>query len=204
VKRLPVAKTRLDLPAADRADLALAMALDVVTAALHTPSVSRVLVISDDERARVAIAPLGVELLHDEPDAGLNPALRHGIETASAWAPGDGVAIVSSDVPTVTAAELEVVLGVAARHDRSFVSDWEGTGTTFLAARAHCDLVPQFGPRSAKAHTDTGCVALPVDRSGLRRDVDTLDDLREALGSADPAAAAQTRAVAERLGLLAD
>jgi 2-phospho-L-lactate guanylyltransferase len=203
VKLLPVSKTRLDLRAGDRADLALAMALVGGSAGVGTASVSRVLVISDDERARAEMARLGVELLHDEPDAGLNPALRHGIGTARSLAPGDGVAIVSSDVPTVTATELELVLAAAERHQRSYVSDWEGTGTTFLAALAHCDLLPHFGPRSAEAHAAAGCVALPVDRIGLRRDVDTLADLLEALGSADPDAAVQTRALAKQLGLLA-
>jgi 2-phospho-L-lactate guanylyltransferase len=204
VKRLALAKTRLDLPAGDRADLALAMALDVVAAGVGCLSVARVIVVSDDERARTSIAALGVELVRDEPDAGLNPALAHGVATARRRAPDDGVCIVSSDIPTTTADELVAVLAAAAQHVRSFVGDAAGTGTTLLAARACAELSPQFGSQSGSAHADAGYVRLAVEAVGISRDVDTLDDLRAVLAGAPEAAAPRTRAVARRLALLPD
>lgn len=199
VKRLPVAKTRLALPPGARAELALAMACDVVSAALRCAAVARVVVISDDERARAAVLALGAYLLDDEPDAGLNPALTHGFQALRAAAPEDGVAVVSSDVPGVTAGELAAVLAAAGAHARAFLADGSGTGTTVLTARADADLSPRYGPGSAAAHDAAGHQRLAVDAPGLTRDVDTLDDLAAVLELAGPDTAPHTRAVAVRL-----
>src|SRR3954469_22192278 len=51
VKRLSLAKTRIDLGPDLRADLALAMALDTVAACLACPRVGTVVAVTDDERA---------------------------------------------------------------------------------------------------------------------------------------------------------
>jgi 2-phospho-L-lactate guanylyltransferase len=200
VKRLSAAKTRLGLDPADRADLALAMALDTAAAALGCPDVARLVVICDDPRAGAELAALGAIIEPDLPDAGLNPALAHGIEVARGLAPGDGVLVLSSDVPTVTATELAGILDEASRVDRSIVSDLDGTGTTVLLARGGVPVTPQYGPGSAAAHAAAGHVRVPG--RGSSRDVDTVADLRAALGAADPDAAPRTRQVAVRLGLL--
>jgi 2-phospho-L-lactate guanylyltransferase len=204
VKRLSLAKTRLALTAEDRADLALAMALDVVDAGIACPSVTLVIVVSDDERAAAELTALGADVVEDEPDAGLNPALAHGVATAVMRAPGDGVMIVSSDVPTMTAEELTSVVTAAAGAVRSFVRDAAGTGTTLLAARDGADLVPRFGPQSGEQHAAAGHTELDVTAPGVRRDIDTVEDLQAALAAADPSAAPRTRTVARRLGLFAD
>lgn len=201
VKRLPVAKTRLALPEAARADLALAMACDVVRAALDCPAVTDVVVISDDSRARAAVLALGASVLDDEPDAGLNPALSHGFRTVRAAAPGAGVAVVSSDVPGATPAELTVVLSAASGHERAFLADLSGTGTTVLTAGAGAELEPHYGPGSAAAHEACGHRRLAVSAPGLSCDVDTVEDLVAVLSQADRRAAPHTRAVADRLGI---
>lgn len=200
VKRLPVAKTRLALPAQARADLALAMACDVVTAALGCPAVAEVVVISDDPRARAAVLALGASLLDDEPDAGLNPALAHGFTKVRAGRPNCGVAVVSSDVPGATGAELEVVLAAAAQCDRAYLSDVSGTGTTVLTARPGAALAPHYGPGSAAAHDAAGHERLDVVAPGLSRDVDTVADLAAVLATA-PEVAPRTRGLVDRLGI---
>jgi 2-phospho-L-lactate guanylyltransferase len=60
------------------------------------------------------------------------------------------------------------------------VADAHGTGTTLLTAVV-CPLDPRFGPDSARAHRDSGAVALSGDWPGLVQDVDTEEDLRVAL-----------------------
>src|SRR5947209_10589199 len=77
VKRLPLAKTRIALPADLRAELALAIAADTVAACRATSAVARIVVVTDDEDAAARLAELGAVVVPDAPDAGLNPALRH-------------------------------------------------------------------------------------------------------------------------------
>ena len=79
VKVLAEAKSRLaSLAGTRRAELALALASDTVTAVLASDAVARVIVITDDQDAAVALAALGAMVVPDEPRAGLNQALRHG------------------------------------------------------------------------------------------------------------------------------
>ena len=74
----------------------------------------------------------------------------------------------------------DAVNGWALAAGRGFVADAEGVGTTLLAAAPGTPLQPRFGADSARAHRDSGAVALPAP-AALRRDVDTPADLREAL-----------------------
>jgi 2-phospho-L-lactate guanylyltransferase len=178
VKRLEVAKSRIDLDAADRADLALAMATDTVTAAVACALVDLVIVVTDDPRAVAALTRAGVTILADSPDAGLNPALRHGV----AAAPDGRVAAVSSDLAALTAADLAAVLQIAGRHARGVVADESGTGTTVLTASSAAEFAPAFGPASFDAHRHDGSVDLTgVAAPSVRRDVDTLEGLRDAV-----------------------
>jgi len=93
VKLLAEAKSRLaGLSGPRRAELALALASDTVTAVLGSDAVARVVVITDDQAAAVALAALGALIVPDEPRAGLNAALRHGAAYAAARWPGEGTA----------------------------------------------------------------------------------------------------------------
>ncbi|MGY1769804.1 2-phospho-L-lactate guanylyltransferase [Blastococcus sp. SYSU D00813] len=182
-KRLTVAKTRLapltGAAGALHEDLVLALLADTVTAALGAAGVADVVVVTDDPRAAALVTGLGARTVPDEPDRGLNPALAHGARAARTPA----VAALSSDLPALRPAELAAALraaGAAGPPARCLVADAEGTGTTLLTARAG-DLAPRFGPGSAAAHAAGGAVPLTGDWPGLRRDVDTADDLAEAV-----------------------
>jgi 2-phospho-L-lactate guanylyltransferase len=181
VKRLDSAKTRLDRP--DRADLALAMAEDTVAAAAACSLVVGVLVVSDDVRARERLTRLA-EVIADEPDSGLNAALRHGASVAATRRPDCGVVALAADLPALRAEEIGRALTAAAVVPRSLVADQAGLGTVLLAAAPSAALEPRFGSGSRAMHRDAGVVDL-TDRlsdqvPGLRRDVDTLADLAAA------------------------
>lgn len=180
VKRLALAKTRLQSYGdAVRQDLALAFAVDVVTAGLACDAVAEVLVVTDDARAAAALEQAGARVVADSPDAGLNPALAHGAELLRAGREL-GVATVSADLPALRPAELAAALAAVPSGVRGFVADAAGTGTTLLAAPPGVALAPAYGRASRVGHLDSGAVELPGG-PGLRRDVDTPDDLREAL-----------------------
>jgi 2-phospho-L-lactate guanylyltransferase len=201
VKRLDQAKSRLSARAgAHREDLALALAHDTVEATLACPLVCRVVVVTDDPRVAGAVGRPRVLVVPDLPDRGLNPALEHGAGRATQDAPGHGVVALAADLPALRAAELSVALGEAAAHPTAFVADAEGTGTTLLTARPGVSLRPRFGRDSRARHLAAGAVELAVAGvTSVRRDVDTEEDLDEALRMG---AGPRTVGVARRLGAL--
>ena len=197
VKRLALAKTRLQAYGdAVRQELALAFAVDVVTAGLGCAGVGQVLVVTDDPYAAAALREAGALVVADAPDAGLNPALAHGAELLLEQG-ASGVAAVSADLPCLTPGELVTALAAVRPGLRGFVVDAAGTGTTLLAAPHGVELAPAYGTASRTGHLASGAVELPAGR-GLRLDVDTPDDLSEALALGVGAA---TAAVAAALAL---
>lgn len=182
VKRLARAKSRLAERAGDhRERLALALATDTVSAALACPRVHGLTVVTDDPVAAPVLAELGARIVPDEPDAGLNPALRHGAATA-ATVPGARVAALSADLPSLRSYELARALDAAAGHASAFVPDAAGTGTTVYASRSGAAFAPEFGNGSRQRHVVSGVTELAVDGiESVRLDVDTPEDLQRAL-----------------------
>ena len=183
VKRLAVAKTRLAARyEALRPALALAFAVDTATAALAADTVDAVIAVTDEPAARQQLAALGVVVVPDAPDAGLNPALGHGAGFAQALRPTCGVGALSADLPSLRPAELDAVLTRARDLDLSYVRDNRGTGTVLVLARPGIALQPAFGGGSAGRHDAAGHVDLTRWAGpGLRSDVDTAADLDRAL-----------------------
>jgi 2-phospho-L-lactate guanylyltransferase len=180
VKRLAVAKTRIELDPDARMELALAMATDTIRAAADCALVEVVVAVCDDPDAVVVLRKLGAVVIPDKPDAGLNPALVHG--ASAVVVPADaGIAAVAADLPALRADELGALLRQAAGEALSFVADASGAGTTVFAAADRSGFRPAFGPDSRSRHLAAGAVDL-TDRAGatVRRDVDTLADLADA------------------------
>jgi 2-phospho-L-lactate guanylyltransferase len=200
VKVLARAKSRLAVLAGPRrAELALALASDTVSAVVACPEVARVLVITSDAVARARLAALGARVVPDEPANGLNAALRHGASVASARWPGSGVAALAADLPALRPAELGRALRAAsaAVGGRAFIPDAAGVGTTMYTAVPGVAFRPMFGGASRMRHALAGAVELALDGvPGLRRDVDTLEDLRAAVALG---AGFRTRALAGEL-----
>lgn len=95
-----------------------------------------------------------------------------GAALAAALAELSGpVAIVNSDLPCVTAAELDVLTAAAP----ALVAAGDGT-TNALALRDARDFEPLYGAGSA-ARFESRLGARTLDLPGLRDDVDTWDDL---------------------------
>lgn len=184
VKVLTRAKSRLTgLGGDERAELALAMAADTVTAALGAPAVAAVIVVTDDEAVRTELARLGAIVVTDQPAAGLNAALTFGAAYSDARWPDRGRAGLAGDLPALRPAELSTALTAAGTQPESFVPDAAGTGTTLYAAGPGVPFRPAFGPGSRDRHLACGAVELGLPGlAGLRRDVDTPADLKLAAG----------------------
>jgi 2-phospho-L-lactate/phosphoenolpyruvate guanylyltransferase len=183
-KPLATAKSRLaDAVGNHRADLALAMLLDTIEAALGAKQVLAVLVVTDDDGIATAATQVGAVVVPDVPGQGLNAAFLHGIEMAVAQYPSAGVALLAGDLPALRHSELEAALAVAeSSRGMVAVADHEGVGTTMLASRVAARLRPAFGVGSFARHRALGAVAVEGDElNGLRRDVDDAGGLQAAI-----------------------
>jgi len=183
VKVLAQAKSRLAaLTGSRRGEFALALACDTVAAVLACGQAARVIVITDDQVAGPVLAKLGALVVPDEPRDGLNAALRHGAAHAAARWPGQGTAALSADLPALRPDEAGRALRAAAAWPWAFVADAAGDGTTLYTAAPGRPFRPAFGLASRARHAAGGAVELDLNGiPGLRRDVDTPDDLRGAV-----------------------
>lgn len=174
VKGNSLSKSRLGGSAQWRASIAHAMALDSVEAALAAVLVVEVIVVTSGDRA-IDFETLGARVIA-QPGEGLDAAVSLGLSVASAPS-----AVLLGDVPALQPAELDAALTLAAGSELSVVTDSDGSGTVLLASRSGAHA-PAFGEGSAARHRAAGYVELPVAAaSGLRCDVDTVEQLR-ALG----------------------
>jgi 2-phospho-L-lactate/phosphoenolpyruvate guanylyltransferase len=188
VKPLHAAKTRLR-GAADRgvgeagahARLALALAHDTIAAVRASVLVRGLVVVSSDAVVAAELAAIGVEVVPDGPEPGLNPAYAHGAALLRGRDPGCAVGALQADLPALRPAELDAALAAfLAGSARAFYADADRTGTTLLLAGPGVALDPRFGPGSAQRHRESGAVELTGHWPGLRRDVDTTADLADA------------------------
>lgn len=180
VKRMRAAKTRLRLEQGLRGRVALAFAVDTVTALLDARGVHEVVVVTDDPLARSALSRPRVRIAPEPSPGGLLAAVRHGRHIAAQARPRASVLVLPSDLPTLTGAAVEAVLREADGYTGpSFVPDASGTGTTFVALHLEADE-PLYGIDSAARHAAAGFHRLAAPASA-RRDVDTLRDLHEAM-----------------------
>ncbi|MFH8348676.1 2-phospho-L-lactate guanylyltransferase [Streptomyces sp. NPDC018045] len=184
LKPLVRAKSRLSRAAGEqlRPQLALAFALDTVTAVLACEDVLDVAVVTDDPVAGERLAALGARIVADVPARGLNAALAYGAGVVRQRRPGAAVAALNADLPALRPVELRRVLSAAAVFPRAFLADAAEIGTTLLSAAPGVELAPAFGGPSRARHRESGAheIVLPGTES-VRRDVDTGEDLRAAL-----------------------
>jgi 2-phospho-L-lactate guanylyltransferase len=192
MKELAQAKQRLSgvLDARQRAELALAMLTDVVTAAIDSGSFDLVTVVSADSEVSWHARELGarpiVEPATLRTRTGLQ-ALNAGLTFAQRYlARRVGISdlvIVPADVPLVSPGDLYgIVEALGDDAPRAVIVSSADNGTNALAMRPAEAVPMHFGPDSAAAHVTAaheagvGVVTLAVE--GLRFDVDSEDDLR--------------------------
>jgi 2-phospho-L-lactate guanylyltransferase len=188
VKGGPLAKSRLGA----RPQVAAAIALDCLEAALACPSVGRCVVVTADRSTGAAARAAGARVVAESrPGAGLVAAIGDGLAAVRAGAPWSAgrTGVLLADLPALRPVDLEAALAavdgrLAARPAPLMcaVPDAEGSGTVLLAAARPGDLDPAFGPDSLAEHVRRGAVPLDLDLPRLRRDVDTAADLEAALG----------------------
>jgi 2-phospho-L-lactate guanylyltransferase len=179
VKPPAVAKSRLSSLGDDaRAALVVAFVVDTVNAALESPMVGTVLVVTDDYRLAGALSDLGVAVIPDGAASDLNGSLVQGAAELHRRHPDLKIAALCGDLPALRPEHLARALAAARPDVMSFVADADGIGTTAVMAPTLELFRPLFGPESRQAHLDEGAVEIDLaDIATLRRDVDTPADL---------------------------
>jgi 2-phospho-L-lactate guanylyltransferase len=201
VKGTALAKSRLGIAEPDRGDLAMAFAVDTVSAALAAERVGTVIVVTASDVVDRRMHNLGALTVRETSPAGLNPAIELGLDAAQSHTPHAPVAVLLGDLPALDPADLDAALQSALDHPMAMVADAEGVGTVMVTALRVIHHHIRFGDGSRAAHLAEGYVELDVDvGSGLRRDVDTLADLDDARHATRDATrlGAATRLVLER------
>ena len=156
---------------ARRASFAAAIALDTVSAARAARNVGELIVVGS--------LPAPIDGVHvvDDPGFGLLVAIGAGLAAAD---PAASMAVLLGDLPALQPQDLDAALVAASEHHWAFVPDADGSGTTLVVASAGLPHSLRFGADSAEQHRDAGYVELDVpEHSGLRRDVDTLEQLTQ-------------------------
>ena len=185
------AKSRLGavLDAEERRDLVERLLRRTVSAALATPGVVDVVVVSPDPEVLAIAVAAGARPLAQR-SRGLNPALQE----ARAAIAADRLLILPADLPTVAAGDLAQVLAAgdtAGNPSVVLAPDRHGRGTNALLLTPPEVIDPAFGGDSRAAHAwlassaDAAYAEIP---GILGLDLDTADDLllAESLGAGSP------------------
>jgi 2-phospho-L-lactate guanylyltransferase len=181
VRSLEGAKSRLGavLDAEERRDLVARLLARTVAAALRTPGVAEVVVVSPDPDVLALAERAGARTVA-QPSRGLNPAIGE----ARAASPGAGrLLVLPADIPGVSPAALGALLDAGDRAGPPSVvlaPDRHGRGTNALLLDPPDVIDPAFGGDSRAGHAwlaESADIRF-VELAGiLELDMDTPDDL---------------------------
>ena len=183
VGTLDGAKSRLGetLDAEERRDLATRLLARTLEAALATPGIDEVLVVTPDDEVRQLAARAGARPIRQQ-SQGLNVGLRQARDEVLASG-GDALLVVPIDLPLISPEALQAVL--APLDDRTrplvvLVPDRHGRGTNALLVAPPDAIEFGFGGDSRRAHAacaaDAGARFVELD-GPLSLDIDTPEDL---------------------------
>ena len=182
VKDFRLAKSRLHQAPVPTDRLAQAFLEDMLAALSAASGIDQVLVATHDPDVQAVADAAGARCVDDRGHPGINAAAQHAAELRS---PGTGIAVLVSDLPSLTGQAVDLVLGLAVHHPTSFVPDLEGTGTTMWLCPRGAGFPSHFGVDSRRRHTEAGAVDLVQTHPGAaealrpaRIDVDTEDALQ--------------------------
>ena len=170
--RAASAKRRLELPEAERTDVAHAM-LGRVLAAAAAVGPTLLVTEADASCARALASEHGAEVL-DDPGKGQGEAVAAALAVVDEWP----VLVVNADVPAAQPRDLLALLGAMPPGGMAITEAEDGT-TNALALAKPGLFAPLYGPGSAdrfRAHAAShGVEVVTLDVPALADDVDTVD-----------------------------
>lgn len=192
-KALEAAKQRLAslLTPAERRDLMLAMARDVLAALCQSSMLTGVLIVSRTAEADSLARAFSTERFAESPDADLPSALQQASNYLREHFQARGVMVIPADVPLITADEIDQLLETHGQGTSgpavTVVPDSQNLGTNCLILSPPDAIDFIFDGRSFKPHVDAafarGITPKIIPTRGFQLDIDTADDLRALLAS---------------------
>ena len=158
------------------------LARRIITALRDVPLVRDTVIVTSSAEVETFAGHLGVRVIHQMRDEGINCACEAGI--ASACATGiTNALIVAGDLPLVSSESLTALLQGAHLQERgvTIVPDRHHVGTNALVCTPADAIRLRFGPNSFAAHLRTaqehGLEARIFESSELALDIDEPEDL---------------------------
>jgi 2-phospho-L-lactate guanylyltransferase len=190
VKPFRVAKARLAtaLNAVDRARLARVMLEDVLGAMVASRHLlaGLLVVTADDEAAQIARGH-GAIVLSEAAPAGINPAIARALAHLGATPdchrgpPGAGMLVVPADLPQLSAAAVERIVGLLGAPRAVAIVPATDGGTNLLGCKPAGIIPSSFGPLSFDRHRQAarlaGVTPTILAWSDLGHDLDRPEDL---------------------------
>jgi len=186
MKSLAQAKMRLAgvLDRHERAGLALAMLVDIITACNESGCFDLVSVISDDSEVFWRARELGAKPIAEPATlSGLNEGLTFGQRYLARRVAVDELVILPADIPLARPEDIRAVVEALGADGaaRAVLVRSRDNGTNALALRPPEAIAMHFGPNSADAHRAAaeaaGIAVVEITNERLAFDVDAPEDL---------------------------
>ncbi|HTT37163.1 MAG TPA: 2-phospho-L-lactate guanylyltransferase [Burkholderiales bacterium] len=182
VKSLREGKSRLAsaLEPGRRAALVEQLLVHTLDQAAQFPGLQRTLVVSACEQARGLARACGARALKERAPGGLNDGLRQA-HAVLAELGATRMLMVASDLPLLSADDLEQLAAAASASMVALAPDRSGQGTNGLCVPLAAPFEFAFGANSFTRHVSCvqrlGMGSVIVERAGLAFDVDLPEDL---------------------------
>lgn len=178
------ARARLmeSLTAKQRYAMYFTLARRVITALRDTPLVRDTVIVTSSAEVELFAGHLGVRVMHQMRDEGINSACEAAIASSSAAGITDAL-IVPGDLPLVSSESITALLQGAQLQDRgvTLVPDRRHVGTNALLCTPADAIRLRFGPNSFAEHLRTaqehGIPARVFESGELALDIDEPEDL---------------------------
>jgi 2-phospho-L-lactate guanylyltransferase len=170
------------LTAKQRHSMYFTLARRVVTALRDVPLVRDTVIVTSSAEVEIFAGHLGVRVMHQMRDEGINSACDAAIASSSAMGITNAL-IVAGDLPLVCSESLTALLQGAHLQQRgvTIVPDRRHVGTNALVCTPADAIRLRFGPNSFAAHLRTaqehGLEARIFESSELALDIDEPEDL---------------------------
>jgi 2-phospho-L-lactate/phosphoenolpyruvate guanylyltransferase len=204
VKDLTQAKARLSplLSPVERYALAIAMLDDVLAAVRQASTLERIALVTTDAYALSLAAQWGFEVVDEGLGRGETGAVELAVKVCRERG-ASSLAVIPSDIPLLTAADVDVVLQHGRQYDIVIVPSWDSRGTNAVLLRPPDVLQLRFGSWSFFPHVKQakrkGLSYKVVRLPRVALDVDTPEDLARLVPQA---MGTRSYAVLEEMGLL--
>jgi 2-phospho-L-lactate guanylyltransferase len=170
------------LTAKQRHSMYFTLARRIITALRDVPLVRDTVIVTSSAEVEILAGHLGVRVVHQIRDEGINSACEAAIASSSAVGITNAL-IVAGDLPLVSSESLTALLQGAHLQERgvTIVPDRRHLGTNALVCTPAHAIRLRFGPNSFAAHLRTaqehGLEARIFESSELALDIDEPEDL---------------------------